>query len=241
MNYKNIRIVFFIISFLFCGCVTYNEYKKKLTVSGQIDGHDFVDLGLPSGLKWATYNVGTTNSLGKVDYYSWGELDIKDNYEWCTYKQCNSSKINKYNEPTIFLKYKYDSNEVNNNKQIIIEKVDDVAYIKWGKEWRIPTIEEFKELVESCNWERIDHFHGSKVQGQYGVSKFNGQSIFFPASGFKYMKNKYYYNDIGYYWSSSLKDDANAYVLEIVEDIPHYHRSKPRYCGLAIRAVSNFK
>ncbi len=123
--------------------------------SGIIRGHEWVDLGLPSGLKWATCNVGATNPEDFGDYFAWGEITTKS-----TYTESNSSTYGK----TI--------GDISGNATY------DAARANWGETWRMPTSTEIDELINNCIWEWTiqNGINGYKVIGP------NGNSIFFPTA-----------------------------------------------------------
>ena len=157
------------------------------------EAHEWVDLGLPSGMLWATCNIGATRPEEYGDYFAWGETEPKEVYSWATYKWCNGD----YNTLT-----KYCSNSdygangfVDNKKELDPE--DDAAYVNWGSSWRMPTMAQLQELVENCTWQMSTK---KGVEGQLAKGP-NGKTLFLPAAS-------YYYNswlseeDItGDYWS----------------------------------------
>ena len=123
-----------------------------ISVGGVLDpnGHEYVDLGLPSGIKWATCNVGATEPWEYGGYYAWGETEEKNKYDWNTYKWGYLINVATSSQSEFVTKYCVD-NEYNDGKgifdnKIILDLEDDVAYLKWGGEWRIPTLKEQKEL-----------------------------------------------------------------------------------------------
>lgn len=91
-----------------------------------INDHEYVDLGLPSGIKWASYNVGATNPEEYGCYYAWGETVEKANYSWSTYKWCNGS----YDTMT---KYCIDDYYGKVDGKAVLDPDDDVAHVKWGE------------------------------------------------------------------------------------------------------------
>ena len=99
------------------------------------NGHEYVDLGLPSGLKWATCNVGASSPEVYGGYYAWGETEEKSSYSWSTYKWCNGS----YDTMT---KYCTSSSYGTVDNKTTLDPQDDVAHVKWGGRWRMPTLEE---------------------------------------------------------------------------------------------------
>lgn len=110
----------------------------KSNISGSINGHDYVDLGLPSGLKWATCNVGANSASSSGEYFAWGETSAKDEYTWNNYFDYDYT--NEYG--TVFCK-KYKGGNYNEYKDMILpDGGDDVARKKWGSTWRMPTYSE---------------------------------------------------------------------------------------------------
>ena len=156
-----------------------------------------VDLGLPSGLKWASCNVGATTPEDYGDYYAWGETTPKYDYSWTTYKYA-------YNDDrTLFkycnkAKYKYGDIGFIDNKTVL-EPEDDAAHANWGGKWRMPTYAEWTELLENCTWTWTRQ---NGILGYQVASKTNGNSIFLPAARGYYGTN--FAGHGGDYWSSSL-------------------------------------
>lgn len=140
---------------------------------------DYVDLGLPSGIKWATCNLGATKPEERGDFYAWGELEPnKNEFSWDTYKH---GKV--VNGDIKFTKYCTDAawgldGFVDNKKKLDPE--DDVTHVKLGAPWRMPTGDEANELAQACTWSK------EVINGKVcfrGTSKYNGKSITFKASG----------------------------------------------------------
>lgn len=167
-------------------------------------GHDYVDLGLPSGLKWATMNLGAKSPEDYGDYFAWGETKKKDYYDWQSYKWCTSDGTENHTRMT---KYCSHSEYGTVDNKIVLEPNDDAAHVVWGGDWRMPTREEMVELREKCTWEwtSLNRVNGYKVTGP------NGKSIFLPAASAMY-------KDIaaplagtnGDYWTSSVNPDFNS-------------------------------
>jgi len=203
-----------------------------VSVSGYLDNYAYVDLGLKSGAKWATYNVGATKPIEKGDYYAWGEIETKDYYYWNTYKWSDEGDYHKMKKYCIYSDY----GVVDGNK--VLDAEDDVVTVTWGKEWRMPTHEEQVELTESCDWKWTDNFNGSGISGNVGTSKINGNTIFFPTTGYCYDKMKSYTS--GYYWSSTVYESYGdaAYTLEFTTDVVKSDAANSRYYGMVVRAVS---
>lgn len=186
--------------------VNYVEFIEDNTPGGNgyDNGHEYVDLGLPSGLLWATCNVGANSPEDYGDYFAWGETEPKSCYDKSTYKWFNAG------DGTL-TKYCTSSYEGSVDNKTILEPEDDAAYVKWGGSWRIPTYEEQIELRDETAWEWTmqNGANGYKVTGP------NGNSIFLPAAGFRYDSVFDYAGSDGIYWSSSLAYDYSfgAYFL----------------------------
>ena len=177
-----------------------------------INGHEYVDLGLPSGLKWATCNVGAGLPEEYGDYYAWGEIETKSEYTEDNSKTC----------------YRRMSDISGNSTY-------DVARSKWGGSWRLPTKEEFSELRQKCKWQWTTQ-NGKKG---YKVTGPNGNSIFLPAAGLRDGSSFDSAGEEGYYWSSTPyeSNDYNAYSLYFGSS-RHFVYWGYRYYGRSVRPVS---
>ena len=109
------------------------------------DEHEYVDLGLPSGTLWATCNVGANSPEEYGDYFAWGETKTKSTYDWGTYKYCNGSS-------TTLTKYCTLSSYGIVENKTELELLDDAAYVNWGEEWRMPSVDQLDELHTQCEW-----------------------------------------------------------------------------------------
>ncbi len=166
--------------------------------------HEYVDLGLPSGTKWATCNVGATSPEEYGDYYAWGETTTKSDYSWETYKYANGN----YDALTKYCSNSSYGNDGFTDALTTLEAEDDAATANWGSAWRMPTNAEWEELRKNCDWVWTYDYDGTGVAGHVVVSKTNGNSIFLPAAGYRsfdYIGNAGLY---GNYWSSSLDADS---------------------------------
>lgn len=163
-----------------------------LLVSCSRKGPEAVDLGL--SVKWASFNLGGSSPEDYGDYYAWGETKIKENYSQETYKW------NSGDEEAPLTKYNADGFYGIVDNKITLEPKDDVAHVKLGGKWRMPTIEEWEELKTECTWTwtRKKWVNGYKVTGK------NGNSIFLPAAGLWNGTGVEYSESIGCYWSSLL-------------------------------------
>lgn len=201
------------------------------TIRTDTNGYDYVDLGLPSGLKWATMNVGATKPEEYGDHFAWGETQPKDNYTLSTYKWCNGAgnKLTKYCTKSS----SWDSAEPMDNKTTL-DLEDDAARANWGGSWRMPTAAEWTELRENCTWT------WTKQNGVYGrlvTSKTNSNSIFLPAAGHRYDTRLSKVGSSGYYWSSSLITDSpdNAWGADFSLG---YNWGGYRSYGFSVRPVT---
>ena len=189
--------------------------------------YEAVDLGL--SVMWAAYNVGATRPEEYGGYYAWGEVEEKENYSWSTYKWSAgcSTTIKKYSADSFY------GVRDNNN---LLDPTDDVARVKWGGKWRMPTTGEQRELVDNCTW------LWTTLNGVYGyrvTSKINGNSIFLPAAGARDGAEVVYQGCGGCYWSGTLCGDCSdtAYFLctyDVCYDWVNFYR----YIGFCVRPVT---
>ena len=159
-----------------------------------------IDLGLPSGTKWACCNVGASKPEEYGGYYAWGEISEKSKYDWSTYKWGDYNSLTKYCKESNY-------GIVDNKKTLDLS--DDVANVKWGVLWRMPTEDELEELINYCTslWAKQEGINGMRFIGN------NGGAIFFPAAGEKLLGH-YNAEEEGYYWTSSLVEYAVSWYAE---------------------------
>lgn len=164
--------------------------------NGIYNGHEYVDLGLPSGTLWATCNVGANTISDYGNYFAWGETTTKTTYNWTTYKYC-------IGDPQNLTKYCTRSSSGNNgftDNLTIMQSMDDAATAQWGNGWGTPTKMQWEELKDNTTVTWTTH---GGVNGRRFTAS-NGNSLFLPASG-RYWENELYTVDsFGDYWSSSL-------------------------------------
>ncbi len=218
-----------IFSFLLCGVMlaSFTACEKEAEVSNQHNGHEFVDLGLPSGLKWATCNIGATTPEGFGDYFAWGEIiPNKTIYDWSKYGEYTWGV--KTDEAPNYGMLKYNHRD----DKTTLTKEDDAACVHWGGNWRTPTKNEMNELVNECTRNLISQ---NGVLGYQFVGP-NGNSIFLPFAGYYFYD--IYMPDEGDYWSSTLdsEDCFKAVTLLLDQDWSSPLRSQ-RCDGLTIRPV----
>ncbi len=186
-----------------------------------------IDLGL--SVKWASYNVGANSPEEYGGYFAWGETEVKSNYTPLTYKYY----LGDLNGDG----YYYDSNEYQNIGSNISGTSYDVAHVKWGGSWRMPTLDEIKELISNCSWEwtSVNGVSGQKVTGP------NGNSIFLPAAGNRNGTEVYGRGSYGYYWSGTLYESFSRYAYGLYfgsggwDWSDYYGR---RYDGRTVRPVT---
>lgn len=176
-----------------------SKFKNKETANDQL----YVDLGLPSGIKWAKCNVGAKKETDYGYYFMWGDIQDKSDSDcsWESYKYCNWSydTLTKYNTFPLFGEKPDDKTK--------LDSEDDAARANMGGDWRMPTQTEIQELLENTENEWIEDFNGSGVNGRKFSSKINGNSIFIPAAGICRDGSVDYVGSSGGVWSSSLKDE----------------------------------
>ena len=193
--------------------------------------HEYVDLGLPSRLLWATCNVGADKPEGYGDYFAWGETETKNTYNYNTYKWFNNGNyknIKKYNT-------KSDHGTVDN--KTTLDPEDDAAHVKWGGNWRMPTSAEWQELYSNTNstWTTKNGVYGRKFTSKKDTTKY----IFLPAAG---QHTEFGMNSVGSdgrYWSSSLysSDPGSAYSMYFNSSNVNSQCYNVRINGFQVRPV----
>ncbi len=203
-----------------------------------INGHRFVDLGLPSGLLWADCNVGAKDDLTEGSYFAWGATNAKKEYWWDNYEYGTSeTNITKYNKT---------------DGLTTLERADDAA-ASWGSSCRMPTKAEFEELVKNCTWTKTEYLN-SKERSVivYEVkSNKNDKSILFVISGYYDGVRKLDVGKACHFWTSDLNPDdvSTAYgfivsggddtdVEDVTTDIDGHTGMNSRYMGFNVRPVA---
>ena len=188
--------------------------------NGVLNGHDYVDLGLPSGTKWATSNVGANSPEEYGDYFAWGETTTKETYELDTYRYYDGSNWTKYTDPLT-----------------ILEASDDAATANWGSGWRMPTYDEMNELKNNCTvtWTTQNGVNGCLFTGS------NGNSIFLPAAGCRIDSELNNAGSEGCYWSGTLNNRGivDCLLLSSVYSDNCGMVVSYRFFGGPVRAVCN--
>ena len=194
--------------------------------AGTENGHEYVDLGL--SVKWATCNVGATAPEKNGDYYAWGEIQPKDD-SGTPYKYYNGTDRS-------LTKYCTNSSCGTVDNKTTLEAMDDAAAYNWSGTWRMPTDTEWTELREQCTWTWTSR---NGVDGYEVKSKTNGNSIFLPAAGARFLtgfsRNAGSY---GGYWSSShFRNPDNAWYVYFYPGDVAKSSCECRYYGLSVRPV----
>ena len=164
--------------------VSISGYKAEpvtITVSGSCEynleyeesAYEAIDLGLPSGTKWANMNVGAESPEGYGDYYAWGEIEpnkasayTPQNYRF--YPGNDNDDYSKYNDT---------------DNKMTLDLADDVANVVMGGNWHMPTSAQCAELLDNTTSSWTTNYNGTGVAGMIFTSNNNGNSIFFPAAG----------------------------------------------------------
>lgn len=192
--------------------------------SNYINGHEYVDLGLPSGTKWATCNIGASSPEEYGDYFAQGETKPKSSYtrenSQTFFKSFHDLQKEGIIDPTGILKRKYDAASVN-----------------WGGTWRMPTKAECDEILEKCKW-KIAVRHGNRG---YLVIGPNGKSIYLPLTGKMYGSDVSRVKREGHYGSSSAYNDGDFVLFYNISLADNDHRKvrSRSVLGHSVRPVSD--
>lgn len=206
-----------------------DAYKEKNEFTLATSGAVYMG----TSVKWAAYNLGATKPEEYGDYYAWGEVQTKDNYDWSTYKWCNGSSntLTKYCNSSSY------GNEGFTDNKTLLEPDDDAAHINLGGNWRIPTYDEWTELLDGGVWEwtTYDGIYGYKI---YGIG--SGNILFLPAAGERRYSGFKNVGSNGLYWSSSIysyvSDPWGGWYMSFNAN-SNYLSGYSRSLGLSIRPV----
>ena len=200
--------------------------------------YEYVDLGLASGTKWATCNIGAETETDYGAYFAWGDVSGytadqvgsgtgKKYFGWADYVYGNGTS-----RPGATGMSKYNSTD----KKVTLELTDDAARVNMGGAWRMPTNAEFVELRNSCRWTwtTINGINGHKVINKNDSSKY----IFFPAAGLCYDGSVGGVGSSGFYWSSSLYESSVIYAWSLgIDSLDGSTSYYSRYNGRCVRGV----
>lgn len=200
----------------------------EVEVSGNYNSHNYVDLGLPSGILWATCNVGAASPEDYGDHFAWGETTVKTTYGWNDYKYCVGGD---YDQLTKYCNRRDLGYNGFTDTLSLLQPEDDAATVNWGDGWCTPTKEQWEELVNNTTskWVIWKGVNGRLLTGT------NGKTIFLPAAG---SRAKYDAGEFGIYWSKSLDqvwagDAHNLYFYSYTIDVLTNYRND----GSTIRPV----
>ena len=191
------------------------------------NGHDCVDLGLPSGRLWATMNVGADSPSSPGGYFAWGETQEKETYTWDNYRWSEGDSL--------LTRYCCDTLMGTVDSLAVLLLTDDAARQQMGGRWRMPMLSEVVELYQRCTWasETLDGQAGFRVTGP------SGASLFLPLAG--YREDDYYANEgtEAFLWTRELNyaTDDEAYGLLLLS----YYRwwaIRYRYTGHSVRGCA---
>lgn len=194
--------------------------QNEIILSCPDDNHPHaIDLGLPSGTKWACCNVGASTPEGYGGYYAWGETEEKDYYSLSTYIHYDSSSSAYHDLGSDIAGTQY-----------------DVARVKWGGSWVMPSKDQYQELIENCNqeWIIVNDVMGAQFTGP------SGGTIFLPAAGHRTAGDLYYDGSSGYDWSSTQEESSfsnSAYRLYFNSYNAYWSYGNYRSSGLTIRPI----
>lgn len=193
--------------------ITPNDGNGEVTPEGDRtppDGVEAVDLGLPSGTLWANMNVGANKPEEYGDYFAWGA----------------TSRMVSFGQSP----YEYSA------RPSELPTSADAAYVNWGSNWRMPSIEQFDELISSRNTTTKWTVQNGGVAGRKITSKTNGNSIFLPAAGYQWDWSRSEQGYKGFYWSRSLSISEARYLHFYIYGDIHTDADLIRY-GFSVRPV----
>lgn len=183
-------------------------------VVSELAMHPFVDLGLPSGTKWATMNIGAQKETDFGLYFAWGETQgysgkLEDRwFDWEQYKFGVESNRTKYNAV---------------DGLTTLESSDDAASVNWGGKWHMPTFEQIEELRDrhNCFGVWVNDYNKSGVNGILFTSERNGNKLFIPAGGnFLCCGGSGKIGEFGFIWSSTLQSDDDKFAARSLRICP---------------------
>lgn len=193
-----------------------------LFILGSCSSGKFVNLGLPSGTKWAKCNIGAQHEGDAGDYFAWGETEAKAIYEWYDYKFYTTSADS-------LSKYNMDDHEVT------LKPADDVASMVLGRHCHIPTVAQWRELMNECTWEYVEGL-GCKATGP------NKKSILLPISGLRNGKSVDDMGRYGNYWTQQVDSTKTSCACGFtLTSRGRQILYSSRCLGFTIRAVKNRK
>ena len=199
-----------------------NSVRYLPELEDPYNGHEYVDLGLPSGLKWAKCNVGASSPEEYGLYFAWGETtgytadDVTSGVRSFTQDEYNAG-------PAASI-----------SANLTLEQ--DAAHVNMGGNWRMPTKTEYQELIDNCDDTWTDDYNGTGIKGRIFTSKVNGKLVFFPAAGWGQNSFVFGVGSSNNHWSASWNLSSSAWSLDYSYGSPCLNKSL-RYCGFPVRGV----
>lgn len=183
---------------------TNHETELSKTKTGEIAGHQYVDLGLPSGTKWATMNIDATCFFDYGSHFEWGAINPQESFKWDDGKTLGNSEA---------------VENISGNPKY------DAATAMWGESWRLPTKEEVEELVDKCEWKTVLLFNesGRKEDTRYAHIAMgpNKNLIIFPA----YLGNRG--QKLTSIWCCEPEYSNTAYAMDLTHETYHKGKQSP--------------
>ncbi len=230
---------------------------NAITLTAEFAAIATVDLGLESGNLWATCNVGAINPWDYGYYYAWGETQTKSDYS------CDNYKYAKDDFNTMTKYYRYDNNPaiIQTDDLTTLVSKDDVATTLLGAEYKMPTVDDWKELDSLCYWVWTTNYnknvsgcivYKAKSENDKGIKEFGNRipsasyslsdaHIFLPAAGFREDANLLNDGSEGFYWSASRYENSSSsahYCWFLREGVGRLgYTYDVRYFGLPVRPV----
>lgn len=208
-----------------------NNFAKvgfPIKVVDPTNGHEYVDLGLPSGTKWANMNLGAESPEDYGDYYAWGEIEpnkasayTPQNYRF--YSGNDNGNYTKYNDT---------------DNKMTLELADDAANVVMGGDWHMPTSAQCAELLDNTTSSWTTDYNGTGVAGMIFTSNNNGNSIFFPAAGVVIGGGSDGHGEGFSIWSSSRNSNSwSAWDMGGYSEGCNLNEDDGRCSGLSVRGV----
>lgn len=193
-----------------------------------------IDLGL--SVKWGSCNVNASSPESYGGYYSWGETETKTSYLWNTYLYYVSGDCDL---EICLSKYVTQSSYGTVDDKTVLEPDDDVAHVKLGSNWRMPTAQEMQEFLYDCTWSWTTQNGVIGYRVTSNKPELSDNSVFIPAAGYKYDSDYCNTGYVGQYWTSKLSNNYpdNAAIGQFASNYKWYNDNHSRYFGLPIRPV----
>lgn len=199
-----------------------NSVRYLPELEDPYNGYEYVDLGLPSGLKWATCNVGASSPEYYGLYFAWGETT-------------GYTDEQVYFEERAFSQDEYNAGPAASiDTDLTLEQ--DAAHVNMGGNWRMPTNKEMEELVNNCDAAWTYNYNNTGAPGYIFTSKVNGNSVFFPAAGVCKDSSRSLVGEGGLYWEGSCYSSDRTGLL-VFNSGGHQLAIFKRYYGLSVRGV----